>query len=56
MIIVFSKDGAKPRFVPSASCLEFYRAFRDELWRAGHMRDPKVGDELLGVKIIAITL
>lgn len=56
MIIVISKDGAKPKFVPSALCLEFYRAFRAELWRAGHMRDPQIGDEVLGIKIVALTI
>lgn len=54
MIIVYSKDGSKPRFVPRNVCVEFFRAFRDELWRAGHMRDPQPGDEILGVKIVAL--
>lgn len=56
MIIAFSKDGAKPTFVPRALCLAFYRAFRAELWRNGHMRDPQIGDEVLGIKITALTI
>lgn len=56
MIIVFSKDNEEPRFVPSALCLSFYRAFRDELWRSGIMRDPQVGDEILGVKIVVLSV
>ena len=54
MIIVFSKDGAPARRVPPMLCLSFYRAFRAEMWRAGIQRDPKAGDEMLGVKIVSL--
>lgn len=56
MIIVISKDNAEPRQLPSNFALSFYRAFRAELWANGILRDPKPGDELLGIKIIGLTI
>jgi hypothetical protein len=56
MLIVISKDNGPASFVPTWNALTFYRAFRSELWANGIKRDPKPGDELLGVKIIALTI
>ncbi len=56
MTITFSKDGAAPRHIPQLMCLQFFRAFRAEMWRAGIHRDPKTGDEILGVKIVSLDL
>lgn len=56
MIIVFSKDGGPATFVPAWNALPFYRAFRAELWLHGIKRDPREGDEVLGIKIIALTI
>lgn len=56
MLIVFSKDGAPARHIPRALCLQFYRAFRAELWRSGVRRDPQAGDSVLGVRIVALDL
>jgi len=55
MIIVVSKDNGEAIPVPAWSALPFFRAFRAELWANGIKRDPQVGDEVLGVKIIALT-
>lgn len=56
MIIVISKDNGPASFVPAWNALPFYRAFRSELWANGINRDPQAGDEVLGVKIIALTM
>ena len=56
MIVVISKDGAPAKYISEPLALAFFKAFRGELWRAGTMRDPKVGDEVLGVKILALTV
>lgn len=55
MIISVSKDGAAPKFIPPHVTLAFFRAFRSEMWAAGTRRDPEEGDEVLGVKIVALT-
>lgn len=56
MLIVFQKDNEAPRHLPQMFCLDFYRAFRREMWRAGICRDPKAGDCVCGVKIIALAI
>lgn len=56
MLICFAKDGAAPRQVPRELALAFYRAFRAELWRSGIRRDPRAGDQVLGVRIVALTI
>jgi hypothetical protein len=56
MIIVISKDNGKTQFVPDWNALPFFRAFRAELWARGICRDPQAGDELLGVRIVSITI
>lgn len=56
MIIVINDNGGKDKFVPQRLVLQFYRVFRAELWKAGIQRDPKVGDCIEGIKIIAITM
>jgi hypothetical protein len=56
MIIVYSKDGQTPRTLTTSLALQFYRAFRAELWLTGTRRDPETGDELLGMKILSLTL
>jgi hypothetical protein len=55
MRIVFSKDGEAPRHVPTQMAIEFFRAFRAEMWRQGMTRDPKEGDCVLGVRIVSLT-
>jgi hypothetical protein len=54
MYIVFSKDGGPARHLPIAFALPFWRAFRAELWSCGVQRDPRPGDELLGVRIVSL--
>ena len=56
MLIVVQKDNEKPRHLPERLCLQFFRAFRAELWRAGICRDPKAGDCVLGVRIVSLTV
>lgn len=56
MLIVVQKDSEAPRHVPAMLCLQFFRAFRAELWRAGICRDPKAGDCVLGVRIVSLTV
>jgi hypothetical protein len=56
MIIVVRKDGNQPVFIPSASCLSFFRAFRAELWKAGIKRDPQIGDNILDVEIVSLSI
>jgi hypothetical protein len=56
MTIVISKDNGPATLVPTWNALPFFRAFRSELWSSGVKRDPKAGDEVLGVKIIALTI
>jgi len=55
MLIVISKDNGSATLIPAWNALTFFRAFRAELWANGVKRDPQAGDELLGVKIIALT-
>jgi hypothetical protein len=56
MVIVISKDNGPATFIPAALALSFFRAFRGELWASGIKRDPQAGDELLGVKIVSLTI
>jgi len=56
MIIVVQKDANPPVYVHPVNALSFFRAFRCELWANGIQRDPQVGDELLGVRILALTI
>lgn len=56
MIIVISKDNGPSEFVPKWNALSFFRAYRAELWARGLCRDPQAGDELLGVRIVSITV
>lgn len=56
MIIVVQKDTNPPVYIQSAHAISFYRAFRSELWATGIQRDPQEGDELLGVRIVGLTL
>ena len=55
MIIVVQKDSAKISTIFGAQALQFYRAFRAELWQHGVQRDPKTGDTILGVCILSLT-
>jgi hypothetical protein len=55
-MIVVMKDEKGIVRVPSNLTLSFYRAFRDELWQQGIWRDPVVGDKVLGVEILALTI
>jgi len=56
MIIAVQKDTNPPVYVHPVNALSFYRAFRGELWATGIQRDPQVGDEVLGVRIVGLTL
>jgi hypothetical protein len=56
MIIAVQKDTNPPVYIQSAHAISFFRAFRCELWATGIQRDPQVGDELLGVRIVGLTL
>jgi hypothetical protein len=56
MIIVVQKDANPPVHLHPVNALSFYRAFRGELWANGIRRDPQEGDELLGVRIVALTV
>jgi len=55
MRIVISKDQSAPFMVPCAFAIEFFRAFRNEMWRNGAARDPKAGDCVLGVRIVSLS-
>jgi RPA family protein len=52
MIIVCQRDDEKPTYLFGKLALQFYRAFCAE----AKTTKPKVGDAVLGVKIIAITV
>jgi hypothetical protein len=56
MIIIVSKDGGSARHVPASAALEFFRAFRAEMWRNGIKRDPREGDCVLGVRIVSMSV
>lgn len=56
MLIVISKDNGPAQFVPQWNALPFFRAYRAELWARGLYRDPQAGDDLLGVRIVSITI
>ena len=55
-MIVVMKDEKSIIQVPSNLTLLLYRAFRAELWVQGIKRDPIVGDKVLGVEILALTI
>ena len=52
MIIVYQRDDEKPAYLCGKLALQFYRAFCAE----AKTTEPKAGDAVLGVKIIAITV
>lgn len=56
MVIAVTRDGSSAVFIPKDMAPAFYRAFRSELWKAGLQKDPELGDCILGVKIIALSL
>lgn len=56
IMVTFRKDGGPPRNLYEVDALRFYRAFRGALWDSGTRRDPKPGDVMFGVEIVAIAI
>ena len=54
MLIVVQKDNENPMLLTKSLALQFFRAFRAELWSMGEQRDPKAGDIVLNVKILSL--
>lgn len=55
MIVVMKDEKGIVRIPPNLT-LSFYRAFRAELWQQGTRRDPIVGDKVLDVEILELTI
>ena len=56
MIISYRKDDNQTGIVMGVMALQFFRAYRHELWNMGIYRDPEMGDNILGVEITSITI
>jgi hypothetical protein len=56
MIISYRKDGNQTGVLTGAMALQFFKAYRAELWSMGLYRDPQTGDNILGMEITGMTL
>ena len=56
MMLAIEKTDGKTVFLPPNVALIMWRAFRAALWARGIKRDPRQGDEMDGVRIVALTL
>lgn len=56
MMVVIKKADGKVVHVPARLTLDYWRAFRGALWERGIKRDPKEGDEIDGIRIVALSV
>lgn len=54
MMLAIEAENGAPVFLPPNVALIIWRTFRAALWEQGIKRDPKQGDEINGIRIIAL--